>query len=262
MRSDVPAEEPGLASQAQDRNAERDLPAARRAWRSQRAFVPGDYAGAISLMDRVGRTEKDIAATLRAMAGEGKERSQGAAAEAGRGGQGSTMDAAEHAVQLQRQAGQWAEHAGVVALLQSVHHAGRVLTHLACAEKDLAATLTSVASHATPIGLRSCGIWRTKHWPTRGTLTTGRHPCMSWRRQWSGDITSRLALPDWFAPLGSPCSLLADQRGLTDNMGGSAERPDRGGGHLRVIASRSGVLPGAVVRSAGGRGAARAIRPV
>ena len=53
-------------------------------------------------------------------------------------------------MQLQRQANRWAEHADVVALPQSVHRAGAVLTDLAGAEKDLAATLMRAAGHADP----------------------------------------------------------------------------------------------------------------
>jgi len=150
MRLDAPGEEPGQGSQPQDQGAEQDLRHGRRAWRSEHARMAGDFAWTISLMDTVGRTEKDIADTLRAMAAEdGSEaatRRLSLAAEAARG----AYDAAEHSEQLRRQADRLARHADVVALLRSVDHAGRVLADLVRMENDIADTLTSLASRGGP----------------------------------------------------------------------------------------------------------------
>jgi hypothetical protein len=59
-------------------------------------------------------------------------------------------EAAGAAVELQRQAGRWAEHEEVAGLVGSLDRACRVLTGLTRAEQDLAAALVSVALRAGP----------------------------------------------------------------------------------------------------------------
>jgi hypothetical protein len=143
--------------------------------------VPGEYARAIDLMGEVGQTEADVAATLGAMAEVGGSEARAQRLKLAEEAANRAHDAAERGVQLQRQAARWAEHADVVALCQSLDRAGRMLTDLAGAETDLAATLMSVASRGRRMMLRSCGMWRKTHGPTRGARTTGHHPCASWR---------------------------------------------------------------------------------
>ena len=150
VKPDVPAEEPGQASQAQDEAAERDLRSGRRAPHEDHALMPGDFARAMALMETVGRTEQGIADTLQAMAEEdGSEaaaRRLRLAGDAIRGEQ----EAAEHAEQLHRQADRWARRADETALSRSLRHAGKVLVDLARTEKDIAGTLTSLASRSRP----------------------------------------------------------------------------------------------------------------
>ncbi len=150
VKPDVPGEEPGLASQAQDEAAERDLRSGRRASHGDHALVPGDFARAMALMETVSQTEQDIADTLRVMAemdgSEAAARRLRLAGDAVKGAQ----QAAEHAEQLHRQADRWARRADVIALLRSLRHAGEVLADLARTEKDIGDTLTSLASRSRP----------------------------------------------------------------------------------------------------------------
>ena len=150
VKPDVPGEEPGQASQAQDQAAERDLRSGRRAPHGDHALVPGDFARAMALMEAVSQTEQDIADTLRAMAetddSEAAARRLRLAGDAVKGAQ----EAAEHAEQLHRQADRWARHADETALSRSLRHAGKVLADLARTEKDIAGTLTSLASRSRP----------------------------------------------------------------------------------------------------------------
>jgi hypothetical protein len=131
----VPGEELDQASQV------RDGPAG-RAWRGRHARVQTDFARAITLMDAVGRTEKDIAGTLRAMAGasgsEAAARWRRLAEEAIEG----ANEAAERGEQLRRLADRRDRHADEAALRQSLHHAGTVLADLASTEEDIADELT------------------------------------------------------------------------------------------------------------------------
>lgn len=150
MKPDVPDEEPGWDSQAQDEAAERDSRSGRRASHYDHALSPGDFARGMALMEAVGRTEQDIADTLRVMAEEdGSEAAARRLRLAGDAVKGA-QEAAGHAEQLHRQADRWARHADVTALLRSLRHAGTVLADLARTEKDIAGTLTSLASRSRP----------------------------------------------------------------------------------------------------------------
>jgi len=150
VKPDVPAEEPGQVSQAQDKAAEPDLRSGRRASHGEHALTPGDFARAIALMETVSQTEQDIAHTLRVMAetdgSEAAARRLRLAEDAVKGAQ----EAAEHAERLHRQADRWARHADETALSRSLRHAGKVLADLARTEKDIAGTLTSLASLSRP----------------------------------------------------------------------------------------------------------------
>jgi hypothetical protein len=96
-------------------------------------------------METVVRTEKDMADTLRAIAGaeesEAAARRLRLAEEAIKGAD----EAAERGEQLRRLADRWATHADVAALFQLLYHAGTVLADLASTEEGIATELTSLA---------------------------------------------------------------------------------------------------------------------
>lgn len=150
VKPDVPGEEPGQASQAQDQAAERDLRSGRRASHDDHALMPGGFARAMALMEAVGRTEQDIADTLRVMAEE--DESEAAARRLRLAGDAvkGAQEAAGHGEQLHQQADRWARRADVTALLRSLRRAGKVLADLARTEEDIAGTLTSLSSRSRP----------------------------------------------------------------------------------------------------------------
>jgi hypothetical protein len=100
----------------------------------------------MALMEAVGRTEKDIADTLGAMAAADGSKAAARRLALAEEAINGVPQAAGHGEQLQRLAGRWASHAEVAALLHSLHHADRMLADLASTEEDIAAILTRMAS--------------------------------------------------------------------------------------------------------------------
>jgi hypothetical protein len=136
--------ESGQASGAQDEVAERDLRSDRRARRRERAL--SDFAWTIRLMDSVVRTEKDMADTLRVIAGADESETASRRLRLAEAAIKGAEEAAERSEQLRRLADRWATHADAAALFQLLYHAGAVLADLASTEEGIATELTSLAS--------------------------------------------------------------------------------------------------------------------
>ena len=126
--------------------AEDDFHSRRQAWRSEHAHVEADLARTVMLLDTIAQVERNVATTLQALARtdgtESAERRLRLAQEAIQGAQ-AAIDRSEH---LQQQAHRWQEHTEVARLHHALDRAGGLLADLARAEKDIADSLTSLAS--------------------------------------------------------------------------------------------------------------------
>jgi hypothetical protein len=145
--------EPGVFSQELSPEA-RDKAAERHRGRPVRPGEHGatqrDAERAVELMESVGRTEKDIASTLRAIARDDASEAGVRRRELAETAMAGARAAAERAGKLQRLVSWQARHDDVAALLDSVHYAGQLLSDLAPAEEAIAATLAKLASKDSP----------------------------------------------------------------------------------------------------------------
>ena len=125
---------------------EGDIRSQGQAWRAGHAHMEADLARTVMLLETIARVEKNVASTLQALAGadgtEAAERRLRLAEQAVQGAQ-AAIDRSEH---LQRQAHHWQEHTEVARLHHALDRAGGLLANLARAEKDIAESLTSLAS--------------------------------------------------------------------------------------------------------------------
>ena len=108
--------------------------------------MEADLDRTVMLLDTVARVEKAVATTLRALARTGGTETAGRRlrlAEQALQGAQAAIDRSEH---LQQQAYRWQEHTEVTRLHHALNRAGGLLADLAHAEKDIADSLTSLAS--------------------------------------------------------------------------------------------------------------------
>jgi len=144
VKPDDPGGESGQSSGAQDKAAGRDLRSDRRARQRERAL--SDFAWTIRLMESVVRTEKDMADTLRVIAGADESEAASRRLRLAEAAIKGAEEAAERGEQLRRLADQWATHADLAALFQLLYHACAVLADLASTEEGIATELKSLAS--------------------------------------------------------------------------------------------------------------------
>lgn len=138
----------GQATRAQDKVVGRDLRSDRRARQRERAL--SDFAWTIQLMETVVCTEKDVANTLRAIAGTDKSEAGARRLRLAEAAIKGAEEAAKRGERLRLLADRWATHADAAALFQLLHHAGTVLADLASTEEGIATELTSLASKDSP----------------------------------------------------------------------------------------------------------------
>src|SRR5215471_9288429 len=123
------------------------LAQADRVARDGEAGFPATIRVAMTLMEMIARTERDIAETLQHMAGHNAGKHAARRRKLARDAIQGAHEAETRHEQLRQLAEQWSEHASVVTLHQLLAQAASVLTDLARTEQDIADTFTSLARH-------------------------------------------------------------------------------------------------------------------
>ena len=131
--------------QPPDAGARRRPDRERPARRGGEAQFPAALRLPITLMQTAARAERDIAETLRELAGQSSGET---AAHRLRLAEDATLGAQEaekHSAYLEQLAGEWDEHTGVVQLHRLLAHAGQVLADLARTQQDIAVVFSRLA---------------------------------------------------------------------------------------------------------------------
>ncbi len=131
-------------------NAGRDQPEARRVAASSQAPVPSELTVTMTLMATAAQIERQIAKTLRSMAGHEEDKIAARRRRLAEDAIEGARQADKRHQHLQQLARQWAEHADEVTLHRLLAHAAHVLTDLARTEQDIADTFNSLAGQDGP----------------------------------------------------------------------------------------------------------------
>lgn len=125
--------------------ARKNMPAPEENGRTEHAQMAANLARTVMQLEAVARVEKEVAQTLRAMAGRnGSSLAARRLKLAGDAVQGAHA-AAEHSRYLREQAHRWEEQDEVIQLHQALRRAGAVLADLARTEKRIADILENLA---------------------------------------------------------------------------------------------------------------------
>src|SRR5215831_247716 len=131
-------------AQASSQSGQEQADRVARGWE---AGFPGTIRVAMTLMEEIARTERNIAETLQDMAAHSKGRHVARRRKLAEDAIQGAHEAHKRGEQLRQLAEQWSEHANVVTLRQLLAHAASVFTELARTEQDIADTFTSLARH-------------------------------------------------------------------------------------------------------------------
>src|SRR5215831_4245303 len=118
-----------------------------RVARGGQAGFPATIRVAMTLMEMIARTERDIAETLQHRAAHSAGKHAARPRRLARDAIQGAHEAETRHEQLRQLAEQWSEHASVVTLRHLLTHAASVLTELAHTEQDIADTLDDLARY-------------------------------------------------------------------------------------------------------------------